>query len=66
MKTIRWDMLGLLVSIVAMLAGCDSASRDAFRDAASDHLETAVNDVLQGVADGVFEVLEPNPESQRR
>lgn len=57
----------LAVALLAVLvAGCDSTSRDAFRDAASDHLETAVNDVLQGVADGVFEVIEPNPESQRR
>jgi hypothetical protein len=51
---------------LALLAGCDSASRDAFREAAGDDFETAVNDILQGVAEGVFEVVDPSPGSQTR
>ena len=64
--SLLWKSASVAVMLGALTCtGCNSASGDAFRDAATDNLETAVNGILQGVASGVFEVIEPNPESER-
>ena len=55
----RWIWVaGCLIALLPM-AGCDVINKE-FRAAAVPAIESGVNAILDGLADGIFAVLDPN------
>ena len=60
-KTVRvsWKMLiGLVVMLLATQPGCGSAQE--FREVAGPAVHSGVTDIVNGLVDGLFAVIEPD------